>query len=58
MKVAESIATVEAARQLQKQQGHDAHHKHAAESGSGLLVTIGVLLLAILSAVALAYKGP
>ena len=58
MKVAESVAAIEAARQHQKHQGHAAQQKPAARSGTGMLVTIGVLLLAILSVVAVALKGP
>ena len=58
MKVAESVAAIEAARQRQKHQGQAAQQKPAAPSSTGMLVTIGVLLLAILSVVAVALKGP
>ena len=60
MKVAESVAAIESARQHQKHQAQAAaaQQKPATQSSTGLLVTIGVLLLAILSVVAVALKGP
>lgn len=59
MNPAERVAvTVEAARQIQKQQGHAASQKQAGNTLRSIAITAGVLALAVASVVALALKGP